>query len=405
MTPELADGGNAVLAPSTAASVCQATHFKIVQIIENPSRDYTLCVVPTLSPVSITRISSEPIANLYFNAFVNIHGYLEGMGYQADEENSEWSIGTKVHSGTYDDLLSAFPIQWELDPVSGGTFIMDVQSINPGNYTVTLLFDDGTTLSSPNIAAHSTDPAVTNGFYNWEFSSLSSSTVVAFNIRGTSDYIPGPVAPYFSVRFSPNASSSLSSNVHGAFNIDLPKGSERYRVTSLAAKVTFFGSDIYNQGGVAVARTYPGWSPFTDTNDPFQSIADLPYQSYNGRVSEGAHAFWVPTSMTELDWRNNAIPDQDDLSLTRLWFATKGLDPNGTFRVELDIVVEFYNASPLYMKRMNPFLSDQWGEFYHNIARARAVGDNPNHLARIGKIARTIAKGVATAGQIASLFV
>jgi len=403
MTPERSQSGNAIMSPSETPSVSQAAHFRIVKIIPNPSSDYTLTVKPTLTPLSVTTSQQYEVSTLFFNAYIGGSGALEGLAFDADfNDDSSWTVTAQVHSCYLRGQSNFFPIDWLSDGGSNGNFKINTHGFVNGEFEIDFLYSNGTILTPGSFVAQQ---SADNGIYQCEVSNLDSNPVIGFRIRA----LPGSYSPQDDsstfVEFAPNCLTSTSTSSHVALPIDIPLGTERYRITSLAAKVTFFGSDIYNEGGVAVARTYPGWSPFSESDDAFSNIANLPYQSYNGRVSEGAHAFWVPSDLNELDWRDTSIPYNDDLALTRLWFATKGLDPAGTFRVELDMVVEFYNPKPYFDKNVNPYLSDGWRKFYFDLAHSLCVGDNPNHLARLAKIGRTVAKGVATAGQIAAMFI
>lgn len=220
----------------------------------------------------------------------------------------------------------------------------------------------------------------------------------AFSVNGVfNDFVPGPVDTLMTGSFM----SSLFTAEHEPIEIQLPDQTERYRVTAMGCKITFFGSTLNNEGEIAGALTYPGWTPYGGQS-AWDEIAQLPFQSYDGRLETGFHGFWVPTDVSELDFPEVG-PEFSSGQYTRLWAAIKGADPTASIRVELDMIVEFYSPLPYFSKSPTPYFSDYCGRLMHSLGLQTCVGDNPGHLARLGNICKTVAKTVKTAGEVAAM--
>lgn len=136
-------------------------------------------------------------------------------------------------------------------------------------------------------------------------------------------------------------SNSTTETVDTVFSTSL-SDCERYRVTAQEVLLTYMGSDLSNGGVVCSARVPFDWSPGLDVYD---SISQLPYDSYNGPMKLGTHVHWVPSSLDDLmPAASYRIPStkmvlygkQDDLVNVQ------------TCRLMVTTVVEFFSTNPIY---------------------------------------------------------
>lgn len=394
VTPDIARGGSAILSPSMVPARAQATHYRLEHVFEGIPENFCFCVKPTLYPVSATMEQSIPIETVNLQGEITIDGEFIGEVYAgSDDGNGNWELNYLVHTAEYAGR-SAFAIT--LPPAD----VVDVSTIlwPAGQYEV--FFYDSVALAWLNMGTFSAQSAgVGNNVVSF---TVGANPIYAIAISGlTGDFVPGPVESFMTFQ---TGTSSTSVATHTPVGITLPEGTERWRITAMAVKATFFGSTLNNQGEIAIARTYPGWTPFQGALEPWDAIAQLPFQSYDGRLEFGAHAFWLPSDVTEMDFRNSNV-EFTSLDLTRIWGCIKGADPSAAIRLELDLVLEFYSPFPYFNKDPVPYFSDRHGRLLYELGNITCVGDNPGHLGRIGGIMKTVAKGVKTAGEIATLLV
>jgi len=398
MCPELCKGGSPMLSPALVAARAQATHYKLEHVIANIADDTTVCVKPTLNPVSITTQNSQTIGVLYFEGLIDSEGFFVGEAFAGDEDTSlsEFQLVALLHTA---QIKGRTGLNVQLD--GGAAFNMDTIGWPPGTYRffgydpVALAWVDYGTFDGDSAGSGNNQVAFT----------MNANGAVALSIQGDGgSFVPGLVdLPTLIVNANNSMHTVVSSATHSPVSIVLPEGTERFRITSLAVKGTFFGSTLNDQGEIAIARTYPGWTPFDSDSPAWDTIASLPFQSYDGRLELGAHGWWLPTDVRELDFRNvNA--ELTSLDLTRLWMAVRGADPTATLRIELDIVLEFYSPSYFFSKDPVPYFSDRAGRIMHLLGNETCVGDNPGHLARIAGIGKKVAQGMKTVGEVASIF-
>jgi hypothetical protein len=383
MLPEACRGGSAMLSPAPTPARAQAAHFRLEHVITGVQDDTTVCVKPTLHPVSVT--TQAPVTSGYFNieGAVSPDGSMQGEYYDFDEGSGgvttlEFVGYTSQFQGKSAMIVSApaasvitfTPKGWP-----NGSFTVSFYDSVADTWDNMGLFDTTTTNSTP--------------------FTVGANAISAIAVEGDAGtFLPGYINQAGVSITAPQLFTFSGTLIHEPVEIDLPDDAERYRITALSVKVTFFGSTLNNQGEAAVARTYPGWTPYGG-GSAWDNIASLPFNSYDGRVENGVHCFWLPTDMDELDFRNN-FSEFSSLDYTRIWIALKGLDSTASVRVELDAIVEFYSPDPLFSKDPCPYLKDKYGEILYYLGLANPSGDNPGHLARIAGIGKKVAKAAET---------
>jgi len=407
MRPESVRGGSPVLAPAQNPSRAQANHLR---------REYTFGSVatpipagfiakvrPTLYPVQTTAIMPLPFAvpQLNIEGFLGAQGNIEGEGRYGDNAGSgdgsfnelfithvvpvdgKQAFAVGGHAGDLIDFgTMGYPANdeftmWLHETPGGwanmGTFLTGSWGVGNNIATITAAADfDAVTLTG---VVDKYEPGLIQGAF------FKTSAVAGFVVESQPQHL-SPI------------------------NLDLPAGAERYRLSAEAILLTFFGADIQNQGAVAICRAYPGWTPFDNPNSsPFDNIANLPFQSYDGAAKVGAHGFWLPSKLSEYDFRDAKLGAvANDIDLTTIWIALKGMDPTAEMRLELDTVIEFYSNLDYYTKEPCPYYSDACGQLMYAIGLQECVGDNPGHIARIAKAAKSVASIVNTGAKVVGAF-
>jgi len=397
--PELCKGGSPMLLPSLVPARAQATHYKLEHVIANIADDTTVCIKPTLHPVSITQNSSIDVGGMFFYGEVGGDGFFHGEVFSIDAQNpaSEYVLTSLLHTG---QIKGKTGVPLALD--AGDTFNMGTMGWPPGTFR----FYGYDSVAQAWVDYGTFDGNSAGSGNNYTAFTINGNGASALSIQADAGaFVPGPVEIPELIAVTPNSMHTVvSSQTHSPISIDLPEGTERFRITGLAVKATFFGSTLNDQGEIAIARTYPGWTPFDGDSPAWDTIASLPFQSYDGRLEQGCHGFWLPTDLNEIDFRN-VTAELTSLDLTRLWIAVRGADPTATLRIELDMILEFYSPSYFFQKNPTPYFSDRAGRLMHLLGNELCVSDNPGHLAKLANITKKVASGVKTAGEIASIFV
>lgn len=390
--PELVRSGSALLSPCLSPARAQASHFRIEHVLEGPIADNTTIMVsPTLHPISIS--AQQPVSANGFVCYgiINLEGEFVGEYFQGENSNENFELDLRGHTVNY-ATKSAIMVNFD----AGDAINVNVSKAAWGEWDV-FFYETGTS-SWANMGSINVEHGTQT------FTAVNAGSAIALGPHAVDSYMPGGIVWYVVNTTGPFTFSTPST--HFPISLALPSNTERFRVTALAAKVTFFGSDIYNQGGLTGARTGPGWTPYTGADGisgGWDTVASLPCLNYDGRTAEGLHGFWIPSDLKEYDFRPyGGLATSHDLS--RLWFVTRGLAAEASLRVELDVVVEFYSPSPIYNHDPVPYLSDKYGEILFYLGCANPVGDNPGHLARLGKIAKGVGKAAVTAGEVAAAF-
>lgn len=195
----------------------------------------------------------------------------------------------------------------------------------------------------------------------------------------------------FSVTQSAGPASTIAApSVYNAFSthaIDL-SGVEQYRIAAMSALVSYTGNQFNNGGVIAAARVRPGYAY---PNAPFESLTQLTDHSYNGPLKDGAYVWWRPSSVSELDF----IGPLDQAAGTTLRVAGKFADPNGSIKITLKLVVEFYSRLQIFSRDVFPPMIDDYTIEFVRLECLPAATCNPSH----SEIFKRLVKGAAQAAK------
>lgn len=119
---------------------------------------------------------------------------------------------------------------------------------------------------------------------------------------------------------------------------------DRYRVTAQDLLITYMGSDFANGGVIASARVPDTWSP---SENHYDAITQLPYDSYNGPLKVGTHVHWVPATLEELV----PVPFGELPRFSNKLIAygrQDNLVDKQSVRLMVTTIIEFYSDVPIY---------------------------------------------------------
>lgn len=168
-----------------------------------------------------------------------------------------------------------------------------------------------------------------------------------------------------------------------------------FRVVGQSVLLTYTGSQINNGGEIAIARVFSSWTP-----DPslglYQSILKLPKsRRYVGRVAAGAHCFWMPATVDDVEPRLYGT-SYDSIRPSYKIVAAGALDdPTESILCQLSTTVEFSTDAPSYA---SVDYAPPWNSFdvaLQLLALFNPNGENPTHTKRIAKFAvRKVKQGL-----------
>lgn len=186
-----------------------------------------------------------------------------------------------------------------------------------------------------------------------------------------------------------------------------------YRIVGQSLLLTYTGSQINNGGEIAIARVYSNWQPLPGQT-LYQAIMKLPKsRRYGGRAATGAHSFWVPATVEDLEPKLYGI-DYSAVERPSLKIVAAGAldDPTESIMLQLETIVEFSTDAPSYA---SVDFAPPWNNFDVALQLAATInpnGENSKHLARIAKYTGAKARAalryaldnpVAAASTIASI--
>lgn len=171
-------------------------------------------------------------------------------------------------------------------------------------------------------------------------------------------------------------------------NIDF----DRYRITAQDVLVTYMGSDLSNGGVVASARTPYSWSPSSDVYD---SITQLPYDSYDGPLKTGTHVHWLPATIDDITPKNRGTVDWPSSKMI-IYGRQDDLANKQSVRLIVTTIIEFYSDVPIYGQMSFCPPPSQVGLLLYWMGRnIPAATSNDSHWEKLKKfIPHALSKGV-----------
>lgn len=192
-------------------------------------------------------------------------------------------------------------------------------------------------------------------------------------------------------------SASSTELVHNVSLLDDVANLRYYKIVAQELLVTYTGSDLNNGGVIAGARVAGEWT-FDGANDTdaYDALADLPYDSYDGRLKNGTHIHWCPNSMEDLQAQYVGKPAIEPRR--KLVAAGRFDDISQSIRVRVVTIVEYFTDSPSYGAMT---FGPPWADFDVYMAMLDAIvpaaTENDKHI--LTKIKKGLGKVSAWAGK------
>lgn len=169
----------------------------------------------------------------------------------------------------------------------------------------------------------------------------------------------------------------------------LQSASEWMRIVAMDCLVTYQGSTLNNQGGIAVCNASEN---LPMANNYYDTIARRPFDMYEGRLASegstegGAHWHYVPSSLDYL----SPTPDTADTPTDMCgWVAIKGMDSSQPVRIIVHIVVNYFSLDPSYQMSYQPSYAG-FSDLIHILRhQVPLVSSNDSHLKKLLKLAKS----------------
>lgn len=180
--------------------------------------------------------------------------------------------------------------------------------------------------------------------------------------------------------------SSSQNSVQAQFD-----NASSYCVTAMDVLLKSTTASVWNGGNVAIgnfpAESYQGIP--LDYNTLFSHITSLRFNKYHGNLKDGAHWFYVPQSLDNLQYKAIGLAPVQNTTENRTPFSVLTIQaPTAassiTLQLEINMCLEYLtNDLSLKLERGIPTFSFTevwigWINAHNN------CGENPSHLSRIG---------------------
>lgn len=169
------------------------------------------------------------------------------------------------------------------------------------------------------------------------------------------------------------------------------------RMSAASLLCGFRGSDQANAGLIGVARVPEGTAiPSGSAQDVYNWIATLPYDAYTGPAKQGGHTFWLPKTLRDIMFKKRA----DTLDSSNFLVIAFIVPPTSAGQVPSFSIVAKSTWEWIYASQSLPqFVAPPGWSYlealYAVLGRFNPSGENPNHMAKVKKIAREAAKNPA----------
>lgn len=160
----------------------------------------------------------------------------------------------------------------------------------------------------------------------------------------------------------------------------LSEDAQGARLTGMSLMISNTSSQLASGGDAYAARVPAEVSYFSAPATIQQNVP--PTHFMNGIASEGCYAWWLPKErpamgFLDLDEAQTQLQNED-----YLFASLEGWGGNGyvsTARVTVVYMVEFFDKSQFFEKRIPPLVNDRWREVMAALAHAPAATHNPSH--------------------------
>lgn len=160
----------------------------------------------------------------------------------------------------------------------------------------------------------------------------------------------------------------------------IQKDSDKFIVMAQSLLVTSQMSSNNNSGQCSTARL-PGGSKLMEKSavqvSPYEWLASLPYNSYNGPVKNGSYTFYLPDDERGYQYQQlGAVPIKGLPYLVAAYFAP---DDAHSIRIQVDTIVQFTTNASLYQLGPSPQLSDL-NRVHYLLSALQASYTNDGHI-------------------------
>lgn len=165
----------------------------------------------------------------------------------------------------------------------------------------------------------------------------------------------------------------------------ITRDADKFIVMSQSLLVTSQMSSNNNSGQCSTARL-PGGSKLMEksavSNSPYEWIASLPYNSYNGPVKNGSYTFYLPDDERGFQYQQiGSVPYKGLPYLVAAYYAP---DDAHSIRIQVDTIVQFTTNASLYQLGPSPQLSDL-NRVHYLLSALQASYTNDGHIEGLKK--------------------
>lgn len=160
---------------------------------------------------------------------------------------------------------------------------------------------------------------------------------------------------------------------------------DKFMVIAQSLLVTSQMASNNNSGQLSIARL-PGGTTLCErqvaNTPPYEWLASLPYNSYNGPVKHGAYCFYIPDD--ERGYQYQQIGAATYKGLPYMACAYYAPDSAHSIRLQIDTIVQFTTCASLYQLSPSPQLSDIQ-RVHYMISALQAAYTNDGHIEGLKK--------------------
>jgi len=171
---------------------------------------------------------------------------------------------------------------------------------------------------------------------------------------------------------------------------NLLQASSSARVVAMDMLITFEGSDLNNEGSLAIANVDNDLI-FNGDSATYETVAAYPFDKYRGRLSKGGHWHFVPSSFSQLEMYSleNSFGARN---LPHGVCGITGANASAPIRIEVNIMVNFFSDDPSYSMKISPSIHG-FPDLLHLLRKdVPLVSANDSHLQKLAKFAKEKAK-------------
>lgn len=162
---------------------------------------------------------------------------------------------------------------------------------------------------------------------------------------------------------------------------------EQYLIAAQSCLLTYEGSDLYNNGALAIARI-PGDSPVgsksgdVSVTNWYQFIASLQRNKYEGATKHGGYAFYLGEDERSYFYRPTEGQGFGPYPYIAAEWTSDPTAPQ-VVRIKVSTIVQFTTNSNIYDQKPSCFLGQDYQMILYILSNVNAAYDNPGHRAKL----------------------